>query len=639
MLMPPPDIGLSDWAEAHYYLSAEVAATSGRWRTLPYQRGIMDALSDPHIEAVTLQKSARVGGTEILKAYAAYRIVVYPCAMLIAQPTVEDAEKFSKTDIAAMIRDCPNVGAVIGEQKARSSGTTILHKLFAGGVLDLVGATSPRGFRRVGRQVIMLDEVDGYPASAGAEGDPVRLAIQRTKFYWDRKIFCLSTPTIAGASRIEHRFAEGDQRRYYVPCPQCGHMDYLVFAEPVQGNQGHWMTWPEGKPDEAVFICNKNGCIIEERHKRSMLENGEWRAHAEAPGHASFHIWAAYSVAPHATWTHIAHEYEVAKAEGPTAMQTWVNTTQGEPWQQQGEAPDYERLFARRESYPIGSVPEPVKFLTAGVDVQKDRWVYEVVGWDVTRENWSIDAGIILGNPANADDWAAVDELLARQYQGKPIARLAIDTGGHWTQETYAWARRHARTVMACKGMSRPSMIGVPSKVDVTIRGKRYRNGCKLWGLGEGVAKGELYGWLGLEVPNDGEPYPRGFCHFPGYDKEFFRQLTAEHLVTRRLPSGLPKQRWELLPGRENHYLDTRVLARVAAEAFGLSRMSANVEARRAKRKTQEPDPQPTGAETSQPTPQSAPPATPPQRQESRPKKRRSRGSGWLSRRGKTGWF
>ena len=58
--------------------------------------------------------------------------------------------------------------------------------------------------------------------SSGVEGDPIALGIRRTEFYWRRKILAGSTPTIAGASRIERLFLEGDQRRFYVPCVRCG---------------------------------------------------------------------------------------------------------------------------------------------------------------------------------------------------------------------------------------------------------------------------------------------------------------------------------------------------------------------------------------------------------------------------------
>lgn len=574
-LRPPPRLTLSEWADRKFYLSAESSAEAGRWRTLPYQRGIMDAITDQSITFVTVMKSARVGFTKIVDAAIGCYMEHDPCPIMVVQPTVEDAEGYSKEEIAPMLRDCPALAAIVREPTAKVSSQTILQKTFPGGSLSMVGANSGRGFRRVSRRVVIFDEIDGYPPSAGAEGDQIKLGIKRSEFYWNRKIICGSTPLIAGASRIEQRFEDGDQRRYYIPCPQCGHRDYLVFSKPANGQPGHWMAWPEGAPEKAHYVCSKNGCIIDESSKLWMLEHGEWVAHNHAPGHASFHVWSAYSVAPNATWGQIAAEFLAAKDEGPDSLKTWVNTTLGETWAERGDAPDYERLFERREQYQIGSVPDDVLFLTAGVDVQKDRFVYEVVGWRANKESWSVEIGIIWGDTADDASYAQLDELLDRRFgdQQMPIRLLAIDAG-HNSQAVYAWARRHPMTrVIAVRGTPHEMVIiGAPRPVDVTLRGKTLKRGYKYWPVGVNTGKAELYGWLRLPLPDDGQPYKKGFCHFPEYDKEFFKQLTAEHLVKTRTRTGFTKLTWEVQPGRENHWLDTRIYARAAASVLGLDR-------------------------------------------------------------------
>ena len=40
-----------------------------------------------------------------------------------------------------------------------------------------------------------------------------------------------STPTIKDFSRIEQEYLESDQRRYYIPCVHCGHMQYLKWSQ------------------------------------------------------------------------------------------------------------------------------------------------------------------------------------------------------------------------------------------------------------------------------------------------------------------------------------------------------------------------------------------------------------------------
>lgn len=589
---PPPRLNLSEWAEQHFYLSAESAAEPGKWRTLPYQRGFMDAITDPAVEQITWMKSARIGYTKSIDAAVGYYMHQDPCPIMVVQPTIEDAQGYSKEEIAPMLRDCPALRALVSPSKSRDSDNTILLKKFRGGSLSVVGANSARGFRRVSRKVVIFDETDGYPAGgAGDEGDPIQLGIRRTDSYWDRKIIAGSTPTIMGRSRIERLFLAGDQRRYYVPCPDCGFMQVLRFAH---------LKWPKGQPERAVYVCIGCGTEIEHSHKREMVEAGEWRSgpHAQfadlpapAPftGHASFHLWAGYSFSPNATWGQLATEFVSSTAAGPEHLKTFVNTVLGETWQERGDAPEWQRLYARREPYPMGTCPQGVLFLTCGVDVQKDRLVYEVVGWGRDKRSWSIDAGLLHGDTSDATSkgpWPALEALLAKRFRHAggldlSIAMMAVDSGYN-TQVVYGWCRQHPMIrVIAVRGVPTAHvLIGAPSRVDVTISGNKMKRGYKVWPIATNVAKSELYGWLALQPPtaaerSDGADDPPGFCHFPEYGEEFFAQLTAEQLVPHK-SKGFTLFVWELIPNRENHYLDARVYARSAAAVVGLDRFQEN---------------------------------------------------------------
>jgi len=623
---PPPLLSLSEWADRYFYLSPENSAEPGRWRTLPYQRGILDAITDPAVTRISVMKSARVGYTKCMNVAIGYYIHQDPCPILVVQPTVEDAEGYSKEEIAPMLRDVEVLKGLVQESSVKNSAQTILHKTFPGGLLSMVGANSGRGFRRVSRRVVIFDETDGYPPSAGAEGDQIKLGERRSEYYADRKIIAGSTPLIAGASRIEEMFNRGDRRRYHVPCPQCGNMDILVFHE---GERGHFMRWPEGKPEQAFFVCKANGCVIEDKDKRAMLERGEWRPEGEFHGHASFHLWSAYSLSPNATWGQLAAEFIEAKRGGPEKLRTFVNTVLGETWQERGEAPDWERIYQRREHYPIGSAPDGVHFLTAGVDVQKDRFVYEVVGWAENKESWSIDAGVIPGDTSREDTWEKLDQFLTRVFPGAdgrdyPIAMLAVDSGYN-TQQVYNWARRHPMSrVIACKGVATSrTLINAPSAVDVTVRGKKLSRGYKVWPIGVDLAKSELYGWLRLRI-TEGEDPPAGYCHFPEYGEDYFQQLTAEHLVTSVKRTGFKVLEWKLIPNRENHYLDARVYARAAASVQGIDRLVA----RRVKARPSTAVPPLPATPGSGPTAAPPPPAAPSPRQGS-----------WLGRPRRGGWL
>jgi phage terminase large subunit GpA-like protein len=538
----------------------------------------MDAISDPRIWRVTWWKSARVGATKILNATIGYYMDHDPCPIMVVQPTVEDAQGYSREEIAPMLRDCPRLAGLVAD-KSRVSESTILHKSFPGGSLSMVGANSARGFRRVSRRVVMFDEVDGYPPSAGLEGDQIKLGIKRTEYYHDRKVIAASTPTDEGVSRIAPMFEEGDQRRYHVPCPHCDHMDFLVFRS-REDRRGHVMRWPDDQPELAYFECAECGCDIDEVHKFEMLERGEWVAEAEFSGHASFHLWAAYSMAPNATWGTIASEFVEASRKGADALKTVINTTLGETWKPRGEAPSWERLYRRREPYPLGVVPEPVRFLTCGVDVQKDRLVYEVVGWSLDRQSWTIEPGELYGDTADMATWRQLDELLDRPWPTEggetlQIRKMGVDSGYN-TQQVYSWCRtKPISRVIATKGVSEARvLVRSATVVDVTKGGKKIRRGYRVFPIGVDLAKAELYGWLRLE-PGIDEPTPPGYCHFPEADAEYFKQLTGEHLVSVRKRNGAKVHEWHVLPGRQNHWLDCRVINRVCAAIMGIDRVKA----------------------------------------------------------------
>jgi len=578
---PPTHLTLSEWADRYFYLSPDSGvADPGQWTTLPYQKGVMDAITDPLVESVSWMKSARVGYTRIILAATGYYIHQDPCPIMLVSPTLDDAEEFSKEEIAPTLRDCKVLAAIVPEATGRDGKNTITLKRFRGGVLDLVGANSGRGFRRKGRRVVFLDEVDAYPVSAGADGDPIKLAIRRTEYFWNRKIVAGSTPLIGGLSRIEKLFLAGDQRRYYVPCTQCGEMAYLVFRrEQMEGGEpaGHFMAWPKGKPEAAHFVCRECGGVIEHKDKRAIVEAGAWRAHAPFTGHASFHLWAAYSYSPNASWGQLAQEFVEANAAGREELKTFVNTALGETWVERGDAPEWERLYARRELYKAGTVPEGVLFVTIGVDVQKASLIYEVVGWGRGKESWSIDAGVLEGDTSDtspAGPWPELAVILDRAYRtpgGIELAaqRMAVDSGAY-TQTVYGWCRQFPLSrVAAIKGFDHgAALVGMPQRVDVNMGGKKLKRGYRYWPVVGPIAKAELYGWLRLPTPTDearaaGVHEAPGYCHFPEYGEEYFKQLTGEQLE---------KGKWVPVPGRQNHALDCRVYARAAAMMFGLDR-------------------------------------------------------------------
>lgn len=554
---PPERLTLSEWADRNAYLSAESSAEGGRWHTLPYQKGLMDAITDPKLEQITLMKSARVGYSKILNHTIAFHIHQDPCPIMLVQPTIEDAQGYSKEEIAPMLRDTPCLRGLVSDAKAKDGANTILQKQFPGGTLSLVGANSPRGFRRVSRRIVLFDETDGYPQSAGTEGDQIKLGIRRTEYYWNRTIVAGSTPTIKDFSRIERMFLQGDQRRYFVPCPHCSHMQYLRWSN---------MTWRDNDPSTVTYKCESCSALIPHSKKRWMVERGEWRPTAPGNGkHASFHIWAAYSYSPNATWSNLVEEFLDSKSDAEQ-LKTFVNTVLGEVWEDEyaskiGASALLER--ASTETYTHRTVPDDALAITIGCDTQDDRLSLSVWAWGREEEAWLIDRIKLYGDPSRPDVWAQLDAVLSTPYTSASgtaykVAVCAIDSGGHHTADVYNYARQRASLgVIAIKGMSTKGKppLGKASRVDINHKGQTLRKGAQVFPVGTDTIKSLLFGRL---KHNERGP---GYLHFyPTIDADYFEELTAEKQILR-FKNGYPQRIWVKKNNARNEALDELVYA------------------------------------------------------------------------------
>lgn len=512
----------------------------------------MDACSDPEIKQVVVMAGAQLGKSEALLNIIGYHIEHDPSPILLMQPTVEMAQSFSKDRITSgLLNTTPSIRGKVKDPRARDSGNTTLHKTFAGGAISLVGANSPAGLASRPIRIVLCDEVDRYPLSAGEEGDPVALATKRAMTFWNRKIVLVSTPTQRGASRIEAAYEESDKRKFYVPCPHCGEMQALSWSG---------VQWENSDPSTAKYYCDECGSAWSDAQRHKAVSLGEWRATVEFKGIAGFHISALYS--PWVSLSDAVDEFFKAKRD-PMRLKTWVNTFLGETWEDQGEQVDEYDLMNRAEDWD-GELPEDVLLLTAGVDVQDDRLELEIVGWGRGEESWSIDYKALYGDPSTAALWMQLDELLQQSYHhpthGEMIIRSAcVDSGGHYTQQVYNYCRARAgRRVFAIKGVGGEGkpIVGRPTKNNI---GK-----INLFPVGTDTAKELVYSRL--KIASDGE----GYCHFPvGRGEEYYRMLTAEKKVTKYF-KGRPKREWVKIRTR-NEALDCRVYATAALAILNLN--------------------------------------------------------------------
>jgi phage terminase large subunit GpA-like protein len=574
-LKPVAVMTVSEWADTYRKLSTVSSAEPGPWETarVPFTKEIMDSMSpNSGINEVVVMKGVQLALTESGLNIAATYIDLDPCSIMYVMPTVDLSKAISKDRVDPMIEACDTLRYKIKPARERDSGNTTMVKSFPGGRFIFAGANSAASLRSRSVRVLILDETDAYPRNLDNEGSPISLAEKRTStFGAKRKIYKISTPTVDGLSVIQKEFDDTDQRKYYVPCPHCNEMQVLLFE---------CLKWESGKYDTAKYFCPHCAAGIEERFKTKMLAAGEWRATVKSKRKTKrgYHISTLYSPLGWFSWGQIAEDYEKALKDD-ILMRTFVNTVLGEVYKEKGEVPDWNNIYDRRETYERNKPSKDVMFITIGVDVQKTRLEYEVVGWCKGKRSYSIDYVVIPGDTSQDDVWNELAAVVNRTWVREDkrllnVKLMAVDTGWN-TQKVYDFCRRFPSTqVLPVKGSSRPMgvMFSPPKMIDKTKYGTKIGK-VKVWMVDGGMIKQEIYGWLKTRI-NEAGLIPNGYCHFPEYGPDYFKGLTGEeyrYTVNKR--TGQTEYQWFKIFDN-NEPLDCRVYARAAAAIVGLDRLN-----------------------------------------------------------------
>jgi phage terminase large subunit GpA-like protein len=566
-LRPEPPLTVSDWADKHRRLSSKASAEPGPWRTnrTPYLREPMDCLSTTStVQRVVMMFAAQTGKTESGSNWLGYVIAHAPGPMLLVQPTVEMAKRLSKQRLESLITETPILAEKIAPSRSRDSGNTMFSKEFPGGMMLLTGANSATGLRSTPCRYIFCDEVDAFPLDVDGEGDPVSLAEKRATTFARRKILLTSTPTVKDFSRIESEYERSDQRRFYVPCPCCGAMQWLKWPQ---------LKWEKNDPATAAYECEVCHERFAEIHKPAMLRKGEWRATAPSDGKtAGFQLSGLYSPLGWLSWADMVDDFLRAKSDAPM-LKSFVNTRLAETWEEDfASKVSADALLERCEAYPAGRLPEGALAVTIGVDVQGgggsagDRLAVSVWAWGREEEGWLIDHQEIFGDPCRPEVWKQLDVLVLHEWEHASGAKVradvvAIDSGGHATAEVYQYAReRQAVGVIAIKGQSQrgKAPLGKASKVDINAQGRTLKRGAQVFPVGGDTIKTTLFGRL---KHNDRGP---GYLHFHAQTGgDYFEQLTAEKQALRYV-KGFPVREWVKKPSARNEALDCLVYAYAA---------------------------------------------------------------------------
>jgi phage terminase large subunit GpA-like protein len=556
----------------------------------------MDAFSDPRVKKVVGMFSAQVAKTTVIENVIGYHVHHDPSPIMIVQPTLEIAEAFSKDRLTPMARDTPALRDRFGAPGSKTSGDTLLHKKFPGGHLTLAGANSFNSLASRPIRIVLGDEAAKWKNNE--KGSPFRQVGARVRAFWNSKQGYFSTPTDSHPENEFHQLWEAsDKRIYFVPCPGCKEEVVYTFDENPTSLPSEFVAprailrWVEGiaikkedgrtirRADDAWFECLACNYRIDDGERHRSVRAGAWQPTQEFWGTAGFWGWQALS--PFSRARDIADEW-LGALGSTVALQSVKNETLGLPWADLGDAPEWKRLFDRRDlSYSLGEVPAGVLILTAGADVQPDRIEVQIIGWGRRRQSWLVDYLVLNGDTSRAEVWSDLTKVLGTVYQlaenvDLTIRKLAIDSGFN-TQEVYKWARtNNFGRVAVVKGGpdTQTAAVSLPNPVDITVNGQKVPSGVKVSTLNVGHFKSELYGILRLETPNleHDEQYPDSWFSFPALadTEEYCRQLTAEQVVSRTV-KGYLKREWEKVRPR-NEALDTWVYARAAASMVGIDR-------------------------------------------------------------------
>lgn len=542
---------LSEWAAEHMQLP-EGSAEAGKYsiKRAPYQEEILDAISDPNTQDVTVMSSAQIGKTLMLTMGILYYIEHEPATQMMVLPTLEKSEEFSKTKISPAIREVKAAQKLVASAKTRSSNNTILYKEYPGGYLIMSGANSPNSLSGMTVRIVWMDEIDRYPDSAGGEGDPMSLAKTRATSYWNKKFIKASTPTTVNKSNVLKEYNRGSMETWCVKCPECG--EYQPYS------------FKRINFDTLTMTCEKCGCMLPEQ----SWKESEHKWIAQRPELTARRSFKLNALASHfIEWGEIVERFKYANERlkdhrDPEELKSFVNTVLGEPFDEL-DFEDVDRkiddseLLKKTEEYEA-ELPDGVIVLTAAADVQDNRLEVEVKGWGRDFESWGILKTEIYGKLENDDaPWDALETLLQRKFIFKSgrelgISAFAIDTGGHHTNKVYRWTKS-----IKGKGVKVYPVKGYANKPNIPLYYKRTAVEIKeevkgkqvvvdrtvLYIIGVDAGKDDISDRLQIE-----EPGP-GFCHFPsdpesGYDARYFKGLTSEVRIEKKV-GGVYTRTWQ----------------------------------------------------------------------------------------------
>ena len=576
---PPPKISTVDWANKYRYLAAESSALPGKYSSdlTPWVPGMLDALDDPAVWKVVCMKSAQVAWTDgVLNNWIGRNIDLDPSPIVGMFAKESAAKEYTDEKFRPMVEVTPRLSHKLDVRTSRKDGNRALFKKFPGGFIKLVGSNSPSNVKSTPAPRVFVEEPDDAAINVGKQGDSIKLLEERTKTYHRRKVVFGGTPAVKGLSTIEANYQVSDQRKFFIPCHECGESHVMAWDNVVYDaeSERHHEIYGRALPETAAYTCPHCGVLWDDDEKNRNVKRGEWRATAEFRGVAGFHISELYSPFPGSRMTRMVERYleaQHALDQGDdTEMIVFINACLGLPYEYQSDAPDTDALKAKALDYAENTVPTGGLILTAGVDVQHDRLAIVLRAWARDEESFLVYWGEIYGNTIDKKDpvWDGLDKIIFGTYEHADGMALRVTTtsidssDGTTSDAVYSYVRgRQGRGVMAVKGASQDygsREIFAKPKQSIDTRGRRNTKASK-YGLlpyivGTHKAKDLLAGRMKLAGEGAGRMH-----WYEDVRTDYYDQLTGEVKAPHRTLRG--KRVWQQKSGCAVEAWDCEVYA------------------------------------------------------------------------------
>ena len=553
VLRPVERVTVSRWAEANRVLP-DSNSIPGPWRNsvTPYLVEIMDAFSDEMVEEIIFVKPTQVGGTSAMENMLASAIAQDPAPAMCIYPSDDLAERTVESKLDPMIKSCKVLAA-----KYRVNDSKKLALKFADMTVWLTGANSPADLASTNIRYLFMDEVDKFPGASKKEADPVSLAKERTKTFFNRKIFMASTPTLKTGHIWKAKEAADVEKHYFVPCPHCGAFIELKFAQ---------IKWPskEDVPENAdraemaTYVCQECGCVITDQDKGKMLAAGRWKPVRQKTQHPkSVAFWMNTLYSPFTRFSDIAREFMRSK-DDPELLHNFANSWLAEPWEDTKLKTNAEMVMERQTETPEWTLPPWTKLVTGGIDVQENCLYWTIRAWGdyMTSQNISHGQALSMGEVERI-----MNTELTMPNGEKVMVNLALMDSGDQTEDVYEFCALNSDWALPCKGTT--TMLSHYRLSTVNKAGSRA-NGMTLVLVDGGKYKDQIAARMRKENGTG------AWMVYQGCDLDYAEQVTAEHKITER-SGGKEVQRWVLKTSHaDNHYLDCEVYAAAAADVLGV---------------------------------------------------------------------